>query len=694
MTANFKGLRLGIVALAVALSLALVALEVVGLFRDLRDAVALAEERTQSSARLLETTTRQTFRRLDGMFGRVVQLSTAEWPKGAAAALRGRLASVVPGDGLVVGFVALDAGGAVIASTLPGEVPAALRQAQPPAPLPSGSGLWTGAPLRVGADQRRVLPVYRAVPVTPGAPASTFVALVDTAYFQPMIDAVETGKDGGAAVFLRDGWILVRTPNDPAIVDRRWDASPMFRDRLPLAASGTVRQVVVADGVERIYTYRALSDYPLVTYVGRSVADAETAAWRRGARVVAVLALELGAVWLFTWLLLRADRQQTASSEALRESEQQFALAFEFAAIGKLLARPDGTILRVNRMLCSMLGATEAELLRRPLADILVVDDRAAANAIVVRALAGGAQSGDVRVLRDVANPLWVRLSVSVVRDDLQRPQQLVCQLLDISEAKAASQALVELNAELEERVRERTHELEEANLGLKAFSHSIAHDLRSPMTAIDGFSYMLGEHLADPTDRHYAERIRTGIRQMQELMDALLSMARLSREPLRRQPVDLSAMAQSVFDALQKTEPARRAVLQVDDGMVVTGDPLLLRVVVENLMGNAWKFSAGRDVTRITVGRRPDEDGQRVYFVRDNGAGFDMKFASKLFVPFGRLHSVAEFPGTGIGLATVQRVIVRHGGHVWVDAKPAEGATFFFTLPLAPSSAPAPLAI
>lgn len=685
MNTNLKGLRLGIVALAVALSLALMALEVAGLFRDLRDAVALAEERTQNSAKLLEAYTRQTFRRMDGMFRRVVQFATADNAPGPdAATLRARLASMVPGDGLIVGFVALDASGAVITSTVAGDVSAALLRGAPQTPPAPGPGLVTGAPMRIGPDQRRVLPVYRAVSATAPASASTIVALVDTAYFQPMIDAVEAGKDGDAAVFLRDGWMLVRSPHDTAIVDRRWNDSPLFREHLPRAAANTVRQGVVVDGVERIYTYRALADQPLLVYVGRSVANAQTAAWMRGARVVAVLALELGAVWLFTWLLLRADRRQTASNRALRESEQQFALAFEFASIGKLLAQPDGRMLRVNRPLCAMLGAGEADLLDRPLPDFFAVEDRAVVSALVARAMAGEAQTGEVRALREDATTVWVRLSVSVVKGEQQQPHQLVCQLLDISEAKAASQALVELNAELEERVRERTRELQEANLGLKAFSHSIAHDLRSPMTAIDGFSYMLGEQLTDATDRHYAERIRTGIRQMQELMDALLSMAQLSREPLRRQPVDLTTMAHSVFEALQKTEPGRCAELQVDDGLVVPGDPLLLRVVMENLLGNAWKFSAGREVTRVAVGRRPDEDGQRVYFVRDNGAGFDMKFASKLFVPFGRLHSVAEFPGTGIGLANVQRIVVRHGGRVWVDAKPAEGATFFFSLPAA----------
>lgn len=687
-----KSLRLGIVALAVALSLALVALEVVGLVRDLRDAVALAEERTQSSAKLLEAYTRQTFRRLDGMFQRVVQLAVADQPAGLdATTLRMRLASMVPGDGLIVGFVALDAAGGVITSTLAGAVPPALLQGVPTAASAPDSGLVTGAPLRMGPDQRRVLPLFRFVPATANVPGRTIVALVGTAYFQPMIDAVETGKDGGAAVFLRDGWILVRSPHDAAIVDRRWNDSPLFQTHVPNASIKTSRQVAVADGVERIFTYRALSDHPLVVYVGRSVAAAETAAWMRGARVVAVLAMELGAVWFFTWLLLRADRQQTASNRALRESEQQFALAFEFASIGKLLALPDGRLQRVNRPLCTMLGASEVDLLGRPLADAFAVEDRAVVSALVARALSGEAQTGEVRALREDGTTFWVRLSVSVVHGEQQRPQQLVCQLLDVSEAKASSQALVELNAELEERVRERTRELEEANLGLKAFSHSIAHDLRSPMTAIDGFSYMLGEHLTDATGRHYAERIRTGIRQMQELMDALLSMAQLSREPLRRQPVDLVAMAQSVFAALQKAESGRRAELLTGDDMVVAGDPLLLRVVMENLLGNAWKFSAGREVTRITVGRRPDADGQHVYFVRDNGAGFDMKFASKLFVPFGRLHSVAEFPGTGIGLANVQRIVVRHGGRVWVDAKPAEGATFFFSLPVAPTPTPAP---
>jgi PAS domain S-box-containing protein len=694
---QIRSLRFGIVTLAVALSLALIAIEGIGLYRDLRAAAALAEERTQNTSKLLEAYTRQTFRRLDGMLRRVVQLAAVSDPASNTdpVDLRSRLASFVPGDGLIFGFSVLDASGRLLATTLPAAWSLESLQGGPADPLTTSDALRVGAPLRVGTDRRRLLPVYRTVPGSGGASSRTLVALVDVAYFQPMVDAVDSGKDGGVSLFLNNGWILARAPQDDAILDRRWNDAPMFREHLPRAAINTVRQVTVADGIERIFTYRALADYPVVVYVGRSVADTRSAVWMRTARVATVLALELAGVWLFTWLLLRADRQQLASDRALKESEQQFALAFEFASIGKLLALPDGRTQRVNRVLCRMLDTPESELLERPLEEFFVVDDRAMVLAVTARAMAdaGRSQDGEVRALRADGQPVWVRLSVSLVRDEQQRPLRLVCQFQDISEAKAASQALIQLNAELEERVRERTRELEEANLGLKAFSHSIAHDLRSPMTAIDGFSYMLGEQLTDATDRHYAERIRTGIRQMQELMDALLSMAQLSREPLRRQPVDLTAMAHSVVEALQKAEPGRRAELRVDDGMVVAGDPLLLRVVMENLLGNAWKFSAGREVTRIAVGQHPDEDGQRVCFVRDNGAGFDMKFASKLFVPFGRLHSVAEFPGTGIGLANVQRIVVRHGGRVWVEAKPAEGATFFFCLPAAPVSAPVPLA-
>ena len=230
------------------------------------------------------------------------------------------------------------------------------------------------------------------------------------------------------------------------------------------------------------------------------------------------------------------------------------------------------------------------------------------------------------------------------------------------------------------------------ANQELEAFSYSVSHDLRSPLNTVDGFSRLLGKLLNDQNEGqldekvgHYLARIQAGAAQMGQLIDDLLSLAQVARTELRCETVDLSALARGMLCEWQTVQPARQIVIKVDKGLQTQGDSRLIRVVLENLLGNAWKFTAQALNAQICVGQTLDSAGIPVFFVRDNGVGFDMAYASKLFTPFQRLHAVTEFAGTGIGLATVSRVVARHGGQIWVEAKPGQGATFFFTLPPPP---------
>lgn len=228
------------------------------------------------------------------------------------------------------------------------------------------------------------------------------------------------------------------------------------------------------------------------------------------------------------------------------------------------------------------------------------------------------------------------------------------------------------------------------SNHELEAFSYSVSHDLRSPLNTVDGFSRLLAKQLgADAGDRvtHYISRIQAGVAQMGQLIEDLLSLAQVSRAPLSNKVVDLSVLARNIMDEWQTREPGRKAVITIEKGLKAHGDDRLVRVVMENLLGNAWKFSSHTAVTEITVGRTLDAAGLPVFFVRDNGAGFDMAYVDKLFNPFQRLHAASEFPGTGIGLATSSRVIKRHGGRLWAEAVPGKGATFFFTLPKTPNA-------
>ncbi|MHB1198786.1 MAG: PAS domain-containing sensor histidine kinase [Polaromonas sp.] len=288
---------------------------------------------------------------------------------------------------------------------------------------------------------------------------------------------------------------------------------------------------------------------------------------------------------------------------------------------------------------------------------------------------AGEAQqfaADEVRLLQELADNL--AFGIASLRARLARNQ--------------AREEIVQLNASLEERVQQRTAQLAFANKQMESFSYSVSHDLRSPLNAIDGFSSLLektvGKMEGGPlTERgaHYLARIRAGVSQMGELIDALLTLAQVSRASLLWEPVDLSALAEALLSSYREHEPARVTRWQVEAGLLAQGDPRLLKQVLDNLLGNAWKFSAGQSCTEITFSHEQGNDGDTVYFVRDNGAGFDMAYADKLFGTFQRLHTQDEFAGTGIGLATVQRIIVRHGGKIWGESAPGQGATFYFTL-------------
>jgi signal transduction histidine kinase len=237
----------------------------------------------------------------------------------------------------------------------------------------------------------------------------------------------------------------------------------------------------------------------------------------------------------------------------------------------------------------------------------------------------------------------------------------------------------------LEEQVQARTSQLQAANEELLAFSYAVSHDLRTPLSTIAGFSGLLDKEAdadnASARSKHYIARIRAGVVQMSELIDSLLSLAHVSRTSLRWDRVDMSTLAQTILDSYQEREPGRVVQLDIQPELVVQGDPTLLRNVLDNLLGNAWKFSSQQPLTRIAFRQENGADGQVVYVVQDTGAGFDMAYSDKLFGAFQRLHTAAEFAGSGIGLATVHRIVMRHGGKVWADSAPGCGATFYFTL-------------
>ena len=279
---------------------------------------------------------------------------------------------------------------------------------------------------------------------------------------------------------------------------------------------------------------------------------------------------------------------------------------------------------------------------------------------------------------------IWLRTSKIPLRDQVGNIRGLLGTYEDITEKKRAEEEIRTLNAELEQRVALRTAQLEAANKELEAFGFSISHDLRAPLRAIDGFTRILEEDygpLLDEEGRRLCGVVRQNTRHMNQLIDDLLRLSRLGRAEMEFLSNDMQSMAESVFQELTAPETRDRIDFQADTLPPAMGDPILLRQVWTNLISNAVKFSSKRAQPKIEIGCRstPEED---VFFIRDNGAGFDRQYAGRLFGVFQRLHSTTEFEGTGVGLAIVQRIIHRHGGRVWAEGAVDQGATFYFTLP------------
>lgn len=361
------------------------------------------------------------------------------------------------------------------------------------------------------------------------------------------------------------------------------------------------------------------------------------------------------------------DRAEAERRRAEEERDRFFNLSLDMLCVAAF----DGYFKQLNPAWETTLGWTKEELLAKPYLEFVHPDDRESTITEAKKLSTGGVTIiFENRYLCRDGSYKWLQWNAIPFLE-----QQLIyAAARDVTERK-----------QMEEKLKSYSVQLEAANKEMEAFSYSVSHDLRAPLRHVDGFSQVLLEEHADKLNekgKDHLQRVRAAAQRMSELIEDMLRLSRVTRAEMKHERVDLSGLARKIVLELQKAQPERRVDFTITPGLVVEGDGRLLRVMLENLLGNAWKFTRKRSNAEIKFGMVQHE-GLKAYFVRDNGAGFEMDYAGKLFAPFQRLHTAEEFPGTGIGLATVQRIIHRHGGRVWAEGDVGKGATFYFTIPL-----------
>jgi PAS domain S-box-containing protein len=371
------------------------------------------------------------------------------------------------------------------------------------------------------------------------------------------------------------------------------------------------------------------------------------------------------------------ERKQ--AEDALKISETQYRRLFEAAKDGILLLDADtGLILDVNPLLVEMLGLPYKEFIGKNLWELGYFRDIVASKANFSELQQNSYIRYENLPLRTVdGREMKVEFVSNLYKVDHRKIIQ--CNVRDITKRKQAEEEVKKLN----EITKRHAAELEVANKELEAFAYSVSHDLRAPLRSMEGFSQALLEDCNDLLNdecKDYLKRIQNSAELMAQLIDDMLRLSRITRTDMILDYVDLTEMAQVIAAKLKNNEPKRKVNFVINPGLTAYGDEKLLSIVLENLFENAIKFTGKMREANIDFGVT-EREGQKVYFVHDNGVGFDMAYANKLFKPFQRLHSLGEFPGTGIGLASVQRIIQRHGGQVWAEGKVGEGAIFYFTL-------------
>ena len=656
--------------------LALASLGAYDLYRERGLATQEARNHTTNLARVLEEQARQALLRVELALkdASAAPALPADAPGPARAALRARLSAALPGDRLLRGIELLDAKGNGIASTFTEAAPAnrASREWFESQRAAADGRVRIGA-LEQDAQGRWSMPVSLRL----GAPNQRFdgvaVAWVDPATFQSTFGAVDTGSNGFVTLFLRQGWLVATVPQNPALYARNWSDTPLFREHLPHAPAGTVQQVVVRDGTERVYSYRALADYPVVVSIGVSLTDA-LAPWRArmlwdASMLVVTSLLLVGAAML----MARAQARRAAAERALADNARHTQAIVSHMADAIVTVDRLGRIESVNRAGEAMYGYAQAELVGRD-ATILIGAakrwvDGAQRQAMLESLVADKRQEG--KGLRRDGSEFAVELSVT--RIERGGEPIYIALVRDIT-----------LRRRSEAELARQRRTLEVMNRELEDFAFFSSHDLQEPLRKIRSFAQLLkqraGAQLDEKSLGHLAYIEEAGTR-LQALVRSLLAYSRTTRGALAIEPVDLHALTHAVLDDLSPAVAKAHARVSVGTLPTINADPTQLRLLLQNLLSNALKFR-GDAAPEIAVEGQIEGKTCRIT-VRDNGIGIDPKYHSTIFQSFKRLHTRDEYQGTGLGLAICNRVAERHGGSLRVESVPGQGSIFTVVLPL-----------
>jgi signal transduction histidine kinase len=504
-----------------------------------------------------------------------------------------------------------------------------------------------------------------------------------------LLETVELSRSDVVSLIHPDGYFLARSQDNDQSMGKQVPAQRPFRVD-PAPVRGTYRVGDAMDHAPRLYGWHRLRGTELVVSVGLgedSVLAPLAPALQRNLLVTGVLSLLLlgfgGVIVRDHWLALRQQKALVRSEERLKEAQHLAHVgSWEMDLLTQEVVWSD-EVYRIFEADPARTRTTFKQFL-----EWVHPDDRAMVRQTFEASIKDHQPYNEVhRLLLPGGRVKWVReRGVTEYRGEQAVRSRGTVQ--DVTEVRLAQQALQQLNEQLETRVNERTSELAQANRELEAFTYSVSHDLRTPLRSIHGFAAVLEEEEAQglsDVGRKHLRRIQDGSRRMGQLITDLLSLAHLNRAQMQQVPVNLSELAWQVVGEFQRSEPEREVDWHIQDGLQAMADPGLMRVVLHNLLGNAWKYTSQTPQARIDVTLDERKDGMATFCVRDNGAGFDMAYAAQLFQPFRRLHAHHEFEGSGVGLATVSRVIRRHGGQVRGEGAVGQGAAFHFSLPDVP---------